>query len=109
MPAEGRDIAGFAHSITAIADIERQLAIYRDDMDRGFELRRAAHVICPSAFLARLVQGWGIPEERISVLPNPTPPVPALPPRDCAPTSRGLLSTRSLSERRGIFSRRDRQ
>ncbi len=46
---------------------------------RDQELRRAAHVITPSAFLAELVRGWGIPAERISVLPNPTPPVPALP------------------------------
>jgi len=48
---------------------------------RDLELRRAAHVICPSAFLAGLVRGWGVPEERISVLPNPTPPVPSLPER----------------------------
>lgn len=48
---------------------------------RDRELRRAAHVVCPSAFLAGLVRGWGIPEDRISVLPNPTPPLPELPPR----------------------------
>ena len=29
--------------------------------------------------MAELVRGWGIPAERISVLPNPTPPVPSLP------------------------------
>ena len=46
---------------------------------RDFELRRAAHVICPSSFLAGLVRGWGVPEERISVLPNPTPVMPLLP------------------------------
>jgi len=48
---------------------------------RDRELRRAAHVVCPSSFLAGLVRGWGIPDERISVLPNPTPPLPELPPR----------------------------
>ena len=48
---------------------------------RDVELRRAAHVVCPSAFLAGLVRGWGVPEERISVLPNPTPPLPELPER----------------------------
>jgi len=46
---------------------------------RDFELRRAAHVICPSGFLARLTAGWGVPAARVSVLPNPTPPLPALP------------------------------
>src|SRR5207248_6836778 len=27
---------------------------------RDLELRRAAHVICPSSFLAGLVRGWGV-------------------------------------------------
>jgi glycosyltransferase involved in cell wall biosynthesis len=57
---------------------------------RDQELRRAAHVVCPSSFLAGLVRGWGVPAERISVLPNPTPPVPPLPPR--APHERPLLA-----------------
>ena len=48
---------------------------------RDRELRHAAHVVCPSAFLADIVRRWGIPAERISVLPNPTPPLPELPPR----------------------------
>src|SRR5204862_316960 len=57
---------------------------------RDLELRRAAHVVCPSSFLAGLVRGWGVPAERISVLPNPTPPVPQLPPRE--PRDRPLLA-----------------
>lgn len=40
---------------------------------RNAELRRAAHVYCPSAYLRDLVLGWGVPSERVSVLPNPTP------------------------------------
>ena len=40
---------------------------------RNFELRRAAYVYCPSAYLRKLVLGWGIPAERVSVLPNPVP------------------------------------
>ncbi len=46
---------------------------------RDSELRRAAHVVCPSAFLAGLVRGWGVPDDRISVLPNPLPQLPTLP------------------------------
>ena len=57
---------------------------------RDLELRRAAHVVCPSSFLAGLVRGWGVPAERISVLPNPPPPVPQLPPRE--PRDRPLLA-----------------
>ncbi len=57
---------------------------------RDAELRRAAHVVCPSSFLAEIVRGWGVPPERISVLPNPTPPLPELPERTHA--ARPLLA-----------------
>jgi glycosyltransferase involved in cell wall biosynthesis len=49
---------------------------------RDLELRRAAHVFCPSAYLRELALSWGIPGERVSVLPNPYPALPDLPPRD---------------------------
>lgn len=51
-------------------------------LERTSAARRAAHVVCPSSFLAELVVGWGVPEERVTVLPNPAPPVPELPPRE---------------------------
>jgi small GTP-binding protein len=35
-------LALIGDDLAVLADIERQLAIYRDDMERGFELRRAA-------------------------------------------------------------------
>jgi glycosyltransferase involved in cell wall biosynthesis len=37
--------------------------------------RRAARLLPPSEFLHRIVVGWGIPEARVTVLPNTTPPV----------------------------------
>jgi len=49
---------------------------------RNFELRRAAYIYCPSAYLRQLVLAWGIPPERVSVLPNPAPSLPDLPARD---------------------------
>jgi glycosyltransferase involved in cell wall biosynthesis len=49
---------------------------------RDLELRRAAHVFCPSDYLRTLAISWGIPAERVTVLPNPAPPVPELAPRD---------------------------
>ncbi len=49
---------------------------------RDAELRGAAHVFCPSAYLRDVVVGWGIPAERVEVLPNPLPVLPALPDRD---------------------------
>ena len=49
---------------------------------RDVELRRAAHVFCPSTYLRQLAISWGVEPSRISVLPNPAPPVPELPSRD---------------------------
>src|SRR5919201_1742430 len=49
---------------------------------RNAELRGAAHVFTPSAYLRELAISWGVPAARVSVLPNPAPHVPDLPPRD---------------------------
>jgi glycosyltransferase involved in cell wall biosynthesis len=49
---------------------------------RNLELRRAAYIYCPSAYLRQLVLAWGIPPEGVSVLPNPAPSLPDLPARD---------------------------
>jgi glycosyltransferase involved in cell wall biosynthesis len=57
---------------------------------RDFQLRRAAHVFCPSSYLRELVLSWGVPPERVSVLANPAPDVPDLPPRDELRRSFGL-------------------
>ena len=42
---------------------------------RDLELRRAAHVFTPSAYLRELAVAWGVHAERVTVLPNPTPPM----------------------------------
>jgi glycosyltransferase involved in cell wall biosynthesis len=48
---------------------------------RDLELRGAAHVFTPSAYLRDLAVSWGVHADRVSVLPNPAPPLPELPPR----------------------------
>jgi glycosyltransferase involved in cell wall biosynthesis len=40
---------------------------------RNVAVRHADHVVCPSSFLRDLVVGWGVPGERVTVLPNPAP------------------------------------
>jgi glycosyltransferase involved in cell wall biosynthesis len=40
---------------------------------RDAELRHAAHVFTPSAYLRELAVGWGVAPGRVSVLPNPSP------------------------------------
>ena len=49
---------------------------------RDAELRGAAHVFTPSAWLRDLAIRWGVAAEHVTVLPNPAPPLPVLPPRD---------------------------
>jgi len=49
---------------------------------RTLTLRRARRLLTPSVFLRDVVVSWGIDSSRVSVLPNPAPPLPALPPRD---------------------------
>lgn len=49
---------------------------------RDLELRGAAHVFCPSAYLRELVLAWGVEPDRVGVLPNPAPHVPEMPPRE---------------------------
>jgi glycosyltransferase involved in cell wall biosynthesis len=57
---------------------------------RDLELRGAAHVFCPSAYLRELVLSWGVEPDRVDVLPNPAPVVPELPPREELKRSFGL-------------------
>jgi len=49
---------------------------------RDVELRHAAHVFTPSAYLRALAVAWGVRPDNVSVLPNPTPSIPPLPDRD---------------------------
>ncbi|HET7572825.1 MAG TPA: glycosyltransferase family 4 protein [Gaiellaceae bacterium] len=57
-----------------------QTRLYR--AARDWELRGAAHVFTPSAYLRDLALSWGIAAERVSVLPNPAPALPDLPERE---------------------------
>ena len=49
---------------------------------RDVDVRRAAHVVTPSAYLRELAIGWGVPADRVTLLPNPAPPLPELAPRE---------------------------
>ena len=57
---------------------------------RDLELRHAAHVFTPSAYLREVAMGWGVDPGRVSVLPNPSPPIPPLPPREELRASLGM-------------------
>jgi glycosyltransferase involved in cell wall biosynthesis len=51
-------------------------------MTRNAALRAARHVYSPSAYLREIALRWGLDPERVSVLPNPAPTIPPLPPRE---------------------------
>jgi glycosyltransferase involved in cell wall biosynthesis len=57
---------------------------------RNAALRRATRVVVPSAYLRDLAVGWGVPAERLVVVPNPAPALPTLPARDDARVALGL-------------------
>jgi len=40
---------------------------------RNKAVGRAAQLVCPSAFMRDLVISWGVPPERVTLLPNPAP------------------------------------
>lgn len=40
---------------------------------RDAALRRAAHIVCPSAFMRDLVLSWGVSPGDVTLLPNPAP------------------------------------
>jgi glycosyltransferase involved in cell wall biosynthesis len=49
---------------------------------RDAAVRSARHVFCPSAYLREVALQWGLDPDRVSVLPNPAPEIPAMPSRD---------------------------
>ena len=57
---------------------------------RDVELRGAAHVFTPSAYLRELAVLWGVSPERVSVLPNPAPILPDFEPREALRRSFGM-------------------
>jgi glycosyltransferase involved in cell wall biosynthesis len=77
------DVEAFQHA--HVGPAIRALRLARDA-----ELRGAAHVFTPSAWLRDLAVQWGVERGRVSVLPNPSPPLPELPPRDELRASFGM-------------------
>jgi glycosyltransferase involved in cell wall biosynthesis len=51
-------------------------------VNRDVDVRRAAHVVTPSDYLRELAIGWGVRADRVTLLPNPTPALPDLAPRE---------------------------
>ncbi len=79
----GGDVEGFQHGVRGAKVGMLRLA-------RDAELRKAAHVFTPSTWLSELAVSWGVDAARVSVLPNPAPVLPVLPPREELRASFGM-------------------
>ena len=77
--ARGRSIVG--GNVDEFQRLGGRPAVRALRLARDLELRHAAHVLTPSAYLRDLTLSWGVQPDRVSVLPNPAPPLPELPPR----------------------------
>jgi glycosyltransferase involved in cell wall biosynthesis len=53
-------------------------------------------VFVPSAYLRRIALGWGLDPARVTVVPNPAPPLPELPSRDVLRATLGLRARPTL-------------
>ena len=58
---------------------DRRVALLKAARSRVIE--RAERIIIPSGYLADIAYGWGVPRERVRVVPNPAPSVDATTPR----------------------------
>jgi glycosyltransferase involved in cell wall biosynthesis len=67
--------AGFGGSLEDFQRPYRSRRIRYLKRQRALALSRAFRIIVPSRYLARFVTGWGVPAERIRVIPNPAPAI----------------------------------
>ena len=74
----------FAGDLDAFQRFDGDLRVRALRVARDAALRRVDHLVCPSSYLASLAVGWGVPADRVSVLPNPAPMLSELPDRDAA-------------------------
>ena len=77
-----RRLGLFRGDIAAFQQPQRGAAIRYLKEVRSALLSRAVQVLIPSRFLADFALGWGLPADRVTVVPNPAPPVGRLPPRE---------------------------
>jgi glycosyltransferase involved in cell wall biosynthesis len=74
--------AGFTGSLAEFQEVEPSVRSRYLKRQRAIALSRATHIVVPSRYLAEFVTRWGVPEERITVIPNPAPVVDASEPRE---------------------------
>lgn len=81
---------GLFHGSLAEFQRDRRVRTLPFRVARDAIVRRAAHIVCPSSYLAELTVGWGVPAARVDVLANPAPDADGLPTRDEARARHGF-------------------
>jgi glycosyltransferase involved in cell wall biosynthesis len=87
-----RSLGVFSGTLEEFQGPQRAPAVRALKQWRLWTVSRASRVIIPSRYLAEIVERWGIPAERIVVIPNPAPSLDGLPPRDVLRERMGLRS-----------------
>jgi glycosyltransferase involved in cell wall biosynthesis len=77
-----RSLGLFRGDIAAFQQPQPGTAIRYLKQIRSALLSRAVQVLIPSRFLADFALEWGLPANRVTVVPNPAPPVGRLRPRE---------------------------
>ncbi len=80
----------FAGTLEEFQEVEGGARVQALRQARNLAVARAEHVFCPSSYLRDIAVGWGLPAERISVLPNPAPIVPAFGSREALREAYGM-------------------
>jgi glycosyltransferase involved in cell wall biosynthesis len=87
-----RSLGAFSGTVEEFQRPQRGATVRALKRWRHFTISRAARLIIPSSYLADVVARWGVPPERISVIPNPAPAVDRTTPRDALREELGLRS-----------------
>ena len=68
-----RSLGVFSGTLDEFQGCQAQSSVRALKRLRRLTLSRASRVVIPSRFFADIARGWGLPADRISVVPNPAP------------------------------------
>ena len=87
-----RSLGVFSGTLEEFQQPQRKPVVRALKRLRLFALSRASRLIVPSRYLAEIAGRWGLPAARISVIPNPAPPIDRSISRDALRARLGVRS-----------------
>jgi glycosyltransferase involved in cell wall biosynthesis len=88
-----RRLGLFNDTLESFQEPQRNRAIGVLKRMRSATLARASRIVIPSRYLAEIARTWGLPDQVISVVPNPAPPIDRLSSREELRGRLGLADT----------------